>query len=68
MTDVATNTEFENTKLENIDLEIEPKKNDCSTQTQTFDKDEYDRKCSQYSTAGFLLGVAAIIVYGISTI
>ncbi len=67
MTDVSTNTE-----LDNIELEIEPTKVARSTQTQphtqTIDKEEFDRRCSRYSTAGFLLGVFAVVVYGIATI
>ena len=67
MTDVGTNTE-----PENIELDIEPTKIARSTQTQSrtrpIDKEEFDRKCSRYSTAGFLLGVFAIAVYGIATI
>ena len=59
MTDVATNTE-----LNNIELEIDSTKVERSTQTQ----EEYDRNCSRYSTAGFLLGVFAVVVYGIVTI
>lgn len=67
MTDVATNTE-----LNNIELEIDSTKVERSTQTkrqtQTQTQEEYDRDCSRYSTAGFLLGVFAIVVYGIVTI
>lgn len=67
MTDVATNTE-----LNNIELEINSTKVERSTQTKkqthTQTQEEYDRDCSRYSTAGFLLGVFAIVVYGIVTI
>ena len=62
----------DNTKLDNIELEIEPTKVSRSTQTQshtqTIDKEEFDRRCSRYSTAGFLLGVFAVVVYGVATI
>ena len=67
MTDVGTNTE-----VNNVELEIDSTKLERSTQTkkQTHaqTQEEYDRNCSRYSTAGFLLGVFAIVVYGIATI
>ena len=67
MTDVGTNTE-----LESIELEIEPARVARSTQTQprtqATDKEEFDNECSKYATAGFLLGVFAVFVYGIATI
>ena len=31
------------------------------------DREEFDKKCSRYSTGCFLLGVLAIAVYGIVT-
>ena len=71
MTDVATNTELNNIELEIDSTKVERStqtKKQTQTQTQTQTQEEYDRDCSRYSTAGFLLGVFAIVVYGIVTI
>tara|TARA_X000000950_G_C13816130_1_gene619889 strand:+ start:907 stop:1089 length:183 start_codon:yes stop_codon:yes gene_type:complete len=55
--------------MENITLEIDVEKAKSESETNNneilINKEEFDKKCAKYSTAGFLCGVFIVFLYGV---
>ena len=65
MQNASTCTDLDDIHLSDNETRTKRQKQNQSTQTVNIDREEFDKQCSKYSTGGFLLGIAAISLYGI---